>query len=177
MPPKAAKPAVKEPELPPPVARTPFSPQEAKKLTKLLKASDRGKRLDAIATAGADHAYIAQGGCLLPLLESLVPKKKTEDIVKAAADVLVQFLLPLPACNAEALSEPAQTALKEISGKPTVYRAGEILTDLLAYSDPAVVWAALRCLRYDLQSFPEISFKAIKCCHFLSAILKCHCYE
>ena len=64
-----------------------FTPAEAKKLAKLLKGSDRGKRLDAIRVVSENHAYIAAGDCLLPLLESLVPKKKTEDVVKASGQV------------------------------------------------------------------------------------------
>ena len=68
----------------PPVA---FTPAEAKKLAKLLKASDRGKRLDAIRVVSENHGYIATGGCLLPLLESVVVKKKTEEVVRAASQV------------------------------------------------------------------------------------------
>lgn len=64
-----------------------FTPAEAKKLAKLLKASDRGKRLDAIRVVSENHGYIAAGGCLLPLLESVVAKKKMEDVVQAAAQV------------------------------------------------------------------------------------------
>lgn len=64
-----------------------FTPAEAKKLAKLLKASDRGKRLDAIGVVSKNHGYIAKGGCLLPVLESMVVKKKTEEVVKAAAQV------------------------------------------------------------------------------------------
>lgn len=69
-------------EEPPPNA---FTPAEAKKLAKLLKASDRGKRLDAIRIVSENHGYIATGGCLLPLLESVMVKKKTEEVVKAAS--------------------------------------------------------------------------------------------
>lgn len=65
----------------------PFTPAEAKKFAKLLKASDRGKRLDAIRVVSDNHGYIATGGCLLPLLESVVAKKKMEDVVQAAAQV------------------------------------------------------------------------------------------
>lgn len=64
-----------------------FTPAEAKKLAKLLKASDRGKRLDAIGVVSENHGYIATGGCLLPLLESVVVKKKTEEVVRAASQV------------------------------------------------------------------------------------------
>lgn len=64
-----------------------FTPAEAKKLAKLLKASDRGKRLDAIRVVSENHGYIAKGGCFLPLLESVVAKKKTEEVVKAASQV------------------------------------------------------------------------------------------
>lgn len=64
-----------------------FTPAEAKKLAKLLKASDRGKRLDAIRVVSENHGYIATGGCLLPLLESVVAKKKTEEVVRAASQV------------------------------------------------------------------------------------------
>lgn len=64
-----------------------FTPAEAKKLAKLLKASDRGKRLDAIRVVSENHGYIATGGCLLPLLESVMVKKKTEDVVRAASQV------------------------------------------------------------------------------------------
>ncbi len=71
-------------EAPPAVA---FTPAEAKKLAKLLKASDRGKRLDAIRVVSENHAYITTGGCLLPLLESVVVKKKTEEVVRAASQV------------------------------------------------------------------------------------------
>lgn len=75
-----------------------FTPAEAKKLAKLLKASDRGKRLDAIRVVSENHAYIATGGCLLPLLESVVVKKKTEEVVRAASQVcmarMVKNLLP-----------------------------------------------------------------------------------
>lgn len=66
-----------------------FTPAEAKKLAKLLKASDRGKRLDAIRVVSESHAYIATGGCLLPLLESVVVKKKTEEVVRAASQVRI----------------------------------------------------------------------------------------
>lgn len=62
-----------------------FTPAEAKKLAKLLKASDRGKRLDAIRIVSENHGYVATGGCLLPLLESVVVKKKTEEVVRAAS--------------------------------------------------------------------------------------------
>lgn len=65
-----------------------FTPAEAKKLAKLLKASDRGKRLDAIRVVSENHGYIATGGCLLPLLESVVVKKKTEEVVLAASQVI-----------------------------------------------------------------------------------------
>lgn len=68
-------------------APTAFSPAEAKKLVKLLKAADRSKRLDAIGTVSRNHEFINAGGCLHPLLESLVPKKKMEDVVKAAGQV------------------------------------------------------------------------------------------
>lgn len=64
-----------------------FTPAEAKKLAKLLKASDRGKRLDAICVVSENHGYVATGGCLLPLLESVVVKKKTEEVVRAASQV------------------------------------------------------------------------------------------
>lgn len=64
-----------------------FTPAEAKKLAKLLKASDRGKRLDAIGVVSENHRYIASGGCLLPLLESVVAKKKMEEVVLAASQV------------------------------------------------------------------------------------------
>lgn len=64
-----------------------FTPAEAKKLAKLVKASDRKKRLDAIRVVSENHAYIAKGGCLLPLLESLVAKKKMEEVVQAAGKV------------------------------------------------------------------------------------------
>lgn len=64
-----------------------FTPAEAKKMAKVLKASDRGKRLDAIRVVSENHGYIATGGCLLPLLESVVVKKKTEQVVKAASQV------------------------------------------------------------------------------------------
>lgn len=64
-----------------------FTPAEAKKLAKLLKASDRGKRLDAIRVVSENHGYISKGGCFLPLLESVVAKKKTEEVVKAASQV------------------------------------------------------------------------------------------
>lgn len=70
-----------------PVAAIAFTPAEAKKLAKLLKTSDRGKRLDAIRIVSENHGYIATGGCLLPLLESVVPKKKTEEVVNAASQV------------------------------------------------------------------------------------------
>lgn len=64
-----------------------ITPAEAKKLAKLLKASDRGKRLDAIRVVSENHGYLSTGGCLLPLVESLVAKKKTEEVVKAAGQV------------------------------------------------------------------------------------------
>lgn len=80
----APAPAATVIEAPPPAA---FTPAEAKKIAKLLKAADRGKRLDAIRTVSENHEYIATGGCLLPLLESTVAKKKTEDVVKAAGQV------------------------------------------------------------------------------------------
>lgn len=64
-----------------------FTPAEAKKIAKLLKAADRGKRLDAIRTVSENHEYITTGGCLLPLLESTVAKKKMEEVVKAAGQV------------------------------------------------------------------------------------------
>lgn len=64
-----------------------FTLAEAKKVAKLLKAADRGKRLDAIRTVSENHEYIATGGCLLPLLESTVTKKKMEHVVKAAGQV------------------------------------------------------------------------------------------
>lgn len=67
-----------------------FTPAEAKKLAKLLKASDRGKRLDAIGVVSENHRYIASGGCLLPLLESVVAKKKMEEVVLAASQVRKQ---------------------------------------------------------------------------------------
>lgn len=70
-----------------PPSTTAFTPAEAKKLAKLLKAADRGKRLGAIRVVSENHEYIATGGCLLPLLESVVAKKKMEDIVKAAGRV------------------------------------------------------------------------------------------
>lgn len=84
-PPAAAAAAAAVVEAPPAV----FTPAEAKKLAKLLKASDRGKRLDAIRTVSENHGYITKGGCLLPLLESAVAKKKMEEVVKAAAQVRV----------------------------------------------------------------------------------------
>ena len=65
-----------------------ITPEEAKKLAKLLKTSDRGKRLDAIRVVSENHAYITSGGCLLPLLESMVPKKKMVEVVKAAVQVI-----------------------------------------------------------------------------------------
>lgn len=82
-PPSAAAAAAPIVEAPPAV----FTPAEAKKLAKLLKASDRGKRLDAIRAVSENHGYITKGGCLLPLLESVVAKKKMEEVVKAAAQV------------------------------------------------------------------------------------------
>lgn len=87
MPPKTRKSAAPAPAA---VAETQpaITPEEAKKLAKLLKTSDRGKRLDAIRVVSENHAYIASGGCLLPLLESIVPKKKMEEVVKAAVQVM-----------------------------------------------------------------------------------------
>ena len=81
-------------EVPPAV----FTPAEAKKLAKLLKASDRGKRLEAMRTVSKNHGYITKGGCLLPLLESAVAKKKMEEVPvgrmqggkKSMATILVQ---------------------------------------------------------------------------------------
>lgn len=80
----APAPAVTVVEEASPVA---FSPAEAKKLVKLLKAADRSKRLDAINTVSENHEYITHGGCLLPLLESVVAKKKMEDVIRAAGQV------------------------------------------------------------------------------------------
>lgn len=82
-PPPPAAAAALVAEVPPAV----FTPAEAKKLAKLLKASDRGKRLEAMRTVSKNHGYITKGGCLLPLLESAVAKKKMEEVVKAAAQV------------------------------------------------------------------------------------------
>lgn len=69
-------------------ASTPFSPNEAKKIAKLLKAADRSKRLDAIRSVAENHEYLRSGGCLIPLMESLVPKKKMEDILKTSGQVI-----------------------------------------------------------------------------------------
>lgn len=70
--------------------------EEAKKLAKLLKTSDRGKRLDAIRVVSENHAYITSGGCLLPLLESMVPKKKMAEVVKAAVQVIPEGCVQVP---------------------------------------------------------------------------------
>lgn len=68
-----------------------FTTAEAKKLAKLLKASDRRKRLDAIQVVSENHGYIATGNCLLPLLESMVAKKKMEEVIKASSQVCVSW--------------------------------------------------------------------------------------
>ncbi|CBJ28383.1 conserved unknown protein [Ectocarpus siliculosus] len=125
-----------------------FTPAEAKKLAKLLKASDRGKRLDAIGVVSENHRYIASGGCLLPLLESVVAKKKMEDVVLAASQVIVDYLVGRdPGGDPTVVTDSAMAALQEAKKKPAKYKLAEVLTNLVLNPDQQNSWNAVRSLR------------------------------
>ncbi|CAM9570405.1 unnamed protein product [Ectocarpus sp. 4 AP-2014] len=125
-----------------------FTPAEAKKLAKLLKASDRGKRLDAIGVVSENHRYIAIGGCLLPLLESVVTKKKMEEVALAASQVIVDYLVGRdPGRDPTMVTDSAMAALQEAKKKPAKYKLAEVLTNLVLDPDQQNSWNAVRSLR------------------------------
>ncbi|CAM9187272.1 unnamed protein product, partial [Choristocarpus tenellus] len=123
-----------------------FTPAEAKKLAKLIKASDRGKRLDAIHTVAANGDYISTGDCLLPLLESLVPKKKTEEVVKTVMQVIADYVVQGVGDPAKS-TEAALSILKEVRKKPGKYKLVEVIGNLILSPDPVNAWNAVRTLR------------------------------
>ncbi|CAM9545189.1 unnamed protein product, partial [Discosporangium mesarthrocarpum] len=125
-----------------------FTPAEAKKLAKLLKASDRGKRLDAIETVAANGDYITKGGCLLPLLESLVPKKKTEEVVKLVVKVIADYIVQGGEDRDPSVAtDTALSLLKEARKKPGKFKVAEVIGNLVVSQDLNNAWHAVRAMR------------------------------
>ena len=51
--------------------------KEFKTVGKAVKNKDEAIKLEALKKLAEDPRYVTEGGCILPLLEIMVPKKKT----------------------------------------------------------------------------------------------------
>ena len=66
--------------------------KEFKSTVKEIKSKDVSKKIVALDKYNRDSRYLLEGGSLAPLIESLVPKKKTIDYIRPALETLLSFL-------------------------------------------------------------------------------------
>ncbi len=71
--------------------------KEYKTVAKQVKNKDDAVKEAALAKLLEDCRYLTDGGCILPLLEVITPKKKTLDFSLVALEALLKFLTTLPA--------------------------------------------------------------------------------
>ena len=55
-----------------------------KAVGKAVKNKDEAIRLEALQKLADDPRYVTEGGCIMPLLEIMVPKKKTLEFTETA---------------------------------------------------------------------------------------------
>ncbi len=130
--------------------------KEYKTLAKSIKNKDDGVKVAALEKLLEDCRYMTDGGCILPLLEIITPKKKTLDFSQTALQKLLQFLTLTPKATPtgeEAEDEADIPALGRISENPaldilkTVFSistengdqpnlgALQVLSDMIVYKD------------------------------------------
>lgn len=104
--------------------------KEFKTTAKEIKSKEVAKRAFAIEKV-KDERYFLQGGCLVPLIDSMVPKKKTLDLSKMSLECLLLFQEKCDA-NGEKLSFPG---LQTIFNLTQTLDTLQILCDVMSYHE------------------------------------------
>jgi ankyrin repeat protein len=98
--------------------------KEYKTLAKLIKNKDDAVKISALEKLLEDSRYMIEGGCIIPLLEIIAPKKKTLDFSQVALENFLKFL------NLSANSE-LQAENEEEATTPSGHRSDNPALDIL----------------------------------------------
>lgn len=120
--------------------------KEFKAVGKAVKNKDDAIKQDALKKLAEDPRYVTEGGCIMPLLEIMVPKKKTLEFTETAVDAFITFLRPAPkeiaegeeeapAPSAESLWTPSIEGLETIKTLTSNLDSLKVLSELLVYKD------------------------------------------
>ena len=121
--------------------------KELKAVGKAVKNKDEAIRLEALQKLADDPRYVTEGGCIMPLLEIMVPKKKTLEFTETAVEAFATFLRPEPKESAEgeeaaAASQTVESSwAQSIAGLQTIKAltsnldALKVLSELMVYKD------------------------------------------
>lgn len=107
--------------------------KEYKNVAKAMKSKDDAVKQSALDRFMLDVRYLTEGGCLLPLLDAVAPKKKSLDFSKTALLAFLQFLEAKPAVDGAAL--PAVQGLRAVLESEGHLGHLQIVSDLLVYKD------------------------------------------
>lgn len=101
--------------------------KEFKTVVKAMKSKDEVAKQSALDRFASEPRYLTEGGCMVPLLEAILPRKKSLEFSRIALKSLLDFL------EREALT---------VQGLQAVFDGGggslqplQILSDLLVYRD------------------------------------------
>ena len=100
--------------------------KEYKTVAKNIKNKDDAVKLAALEKLHEDARYMTEGGCILPLLEIIQPKKKTLDFSCVALEHLLKFLKAPQQSGPVSEGTEATSAIPISSAKP----ASDILNSL-----------------------------------------------
>jgi ankyrin repeat protein len=120
--------------------------KEFKTVAKAVKNKDDTVKIEALQKLAEDPRYVTEGGCIMPLLEIMAPKKKTLAFTETALDAFVTFLHPAApevaegeeaalAPTAEALWAAPIAGLETIESLTSSLDALKVLSGLLVYKD------------------------------------------
>jgi len=84
--------------------------KEFKTVAKNIKNKDDAVKIAAMEKFHADARYMTEGGCIIPLLEVIQPKKKTLDFSLVALENLLRFMKASAASKAGGDEAEAETA-------------------------------------------------------------------
>lgn len=107
--------------------------KEYKAVAKAMKSKDDAVRLSALERFRGDTRYLTAGGCLVPLLEAVAPKKKNLEFSKTALDGLLHFVDAKPVAPQQPL--PALQGLGALYESEGHLGVLEVLSNLLVYKD------------------------------------------
>ena len=117
--------------------------KEYKAVAKAVKNKEDSVKMEALGKLAAQPRYITEGGCIIPLLEIMTPKKKTIAFTQTALEAFLNYLRPPAPEVADGEDPPAPTSpwAAPIAGMKTVdsltgdLQAFKVLSALMVYKD------------------------------------------